>query len=507
MSTATAPALTDIITELRSAWSEYQTVEKKGLAFGQRLYELRRLTSAQGNHSGDGFLPKLQQAGIPQRTAYYWIHSYELSIGEREKKPSQSVRTSVEAVDSTPATVELVNGATSEKLITVFKATGLNQAIQISDGEVSEVTLPVHGCSIQYKNPRGTTLAQLREYAEAVVKRATVKVTPVAPVAPVTPVTPVIELKDGQKVRIDGKVYAVSVRGGRPILLEDNSDDAPTPMKAPIAKGKAVHDFTRMRSQAHSEGRKYRCPECLLILTTSETYPLKVFCNGSGGVECTASGLLKGVKINGVPVIRKTESGDHVISVPQKSKTPKSDAVVPEMTFVENFLGRDDATVLFDACDRLEFRRKMTRGGLARHATVAFSSVPDKHQKTLPLESAPDPIRDLSRRLTKFAGKPVNYLAVVRYESGDDYMNWHQHECDRALPDATTYIVSTGAERPFSVRPVDGRATKVTATAGSLIVLPSSFNTTHEHAVPKARGVSTVRYAVNCKSVPVKNKP
>src|SRR6266550_9075386 len=76
----------DIINELRVAWQEYQTVEKRGLAFGQRLYELRVKTFAQGNHSGEGFLPKLQQAGIPQRTAYYWIQSYEISIGEREPK-------------------------------------------------------------------------------------------------------------------------------------------------------------------------------------------------------------------------------------------------------------------------------------------------------------------------------------------------------------------------------------------------------------------------------------
>ena len=90
MGTATAPT-TDIVNELKQLWKDFQIVEKKGLAFGKRLYVLREVTIAQGNHSGAGFLQNLQQAGIPQRTAYYWIHGYEISIGERvqgQEKPA-----------------------------------------------------------------------------------------------------------------------------------------------------------------------------------------------------------------------------------------------------------------------------------------------------------------------------------------------------------------------------------------------------------------------------------
>jgi hypothetical protein len=101
MSSAPATALTpvvtscnviDVVSALRAAWQEYQAVavERLGLAFGRRLYELRIASSAQGNHSGKGFLQLLQQAGIPQRTAYYWIHSYELSIGERQPKDEKN---------------------------------------------------------------------------------------------------------------------------------------------------------------------------------------------------------------------------------------------------------------------------------------------------------------------------------------------------------------------------------------------------------------------------------
>jgi len=96
LSNSTAPALTptiqpsvDVLTELKAAWHDYQDADRRGLAFGKRLYELRKQFSAQGNHSGEGFLPLLQQASIPQRTAYYWIHSFEESIGERKFKPKE----------------------------------------------------------------------------------------------------------------------------------------------------------------------------------------------------------------------------------------------------------------------------------------------------------------------------------------------------------------------------------------------------------------------------------
>jgi hypothetical protein len=83
MSTATAPAI-DIVTELKSAFAEYQTVERRGLDFGRRLYELR--AGAEVVQGGTSFTASLDAASIPRRTAYYWIHSYELSIGERKPR-------------------------------------------------------------------------------------------------------------------------------------------------------------------------------------------------------------------------------------------------------------------------------------------------------------------------------------------------------------------------------------------------------------------------------------
>jgi hypothetical protein len=84
VSAATATIAVDIITELTRAWGEYQTVERKGLAFGQRLYELR--AHSEVVQGGTTFTSSLDKAGIPRRTAHYWIQNYEVSIGVREEK-------------------------------------------------------------------------------------------------------------------------------------------------------------------------------------------------------------------------------------------------------------------------------------------------------------------------------------------------------------------------------------------------------------------------------------
>ncbi len=89
MSSAPATALSvapafDIIVELKSAFAEYESVEKKGLAFGQRLYELR--AESEVVQGGTSFTKALKGAGIPRRTAYHWIHSYEISVGKSKPK-------------------------------------------------------------------------------------------------------------------------------------------------------------------------------------------------------------------------------------------------------------------------------------------------------------------------------------------------------------------------------------------------------------------------------------
>ena len=66
-------------------------------------------------------------------------------------------------------------------------------------------------------------------------------------------------------------------------------------------------------------------------------------------------------------------------------------------------------------------------------------------------------------------------------------------EQKRQQRDATVWVVSTGAERPFAVRPVARKRVDYQATHGSLIVLPHEYNETHEHAIPKVKNCGKIR--------------
>ena len=102
MSAATAPTAptVDVLTELKTLLQECQAVERRGIHVGERLYKLRELHSAQGNHTGKGFLQLLQQAGWVQRTAYYWLNKYEETIGERLAQPAPAVEDDPELAET-----------------------------------------------------------------------------------------------------------------------------------------------------------------------------------------------------------------------------------------------------------------------------------------------------------------------------------------------------------------------------------------------------------------------
>jgi hypothetical protein len=151
-------------------------------------------------------------------------------------------------------------------------------------------------------------------------------------------------------------------------------------------------------------------------------------------------------------------------------KTERNDEValiLGGVTVVTSFMTESEATDLFNQCNTLRFIRKQQRGGKARHATFAFTSAHDtranKAGAVLDLTTAPTAITRLAKRLTTRTGKDINYLAVVRYENGSDYFNWHQHESDKDGRDMSVYIVSIGAERALSIRPVGGKRQDILA--------------------------------------------
>ena len=106
--------LTPEETHINSLWKALQAAEeqrgKRGLAFGQAMYEYRKTSEVVSG--GTTFRSTLEKLAIPHATAYRWIVRYEESIGVRSApvpsvsepvtKPEPSA--SVPVVKSEPAT-------------------------------------------------------------------------------------------------------------------------------------------------------------------------------------------------------------------------------------------------------------------------------------------------------------------------------------------------------------------------------------------------------------------
>jgi hypothetical protein len=100
-----------VVKKLQAAWSEYQRhgVDKHGLDFGKKLFDLR--AGSEVVQGGTTFASSLDEAKIPRRTAYYWIHNYEISIGVREpdkpkakqSEPDQTVKEPAQSAEPEPS--------------------------------------------------------------------------------------------------------------------------------------------------------------------------------------------------------------------------------------------------------------------------------------------------------------------------------------------------------------------------------------------------------------------
>jgi len=185
----------------------------------------------------------------------------------------------------------------------------------------------------------------------------------------------------------------------------------------------------------------------------------------------------------------------------------------------EEFYSPEDQARLFDACNKLPFRRELTLWGKQkRHQVVTFTDrfSPRSYGvgPTFRISEAPEEIKEFRSRLSAHVSKSIDYLAIVLYEDGRDYMDWHSHAEDIGY-DASVYDLSLGAERFFGVRMKDDFMTAhngkqvrreplyFDATPGSLITMCSEANDLCEHCVPKAWRAKTYgrRISINCKAV------
>ncbi len=217
----------------------------------------------------------------------------------------------------------------------------------------------------------------------------------------------------------------------------------------------------------------------------------------------TVADRRKGLVCHGDVLLKLIEEYDGLPPIPAVKSY--ADGAV---TVQANFYNEEEVKALFGDCaNKVKFVRGVVKRSRKerRHAVRIFCDVEAavrRKEARSPLSEAPDAVKKLLADLSKHSGNNVNYAAVVEYRDGDDYIASHQHNEDRGN-DATVWIVSTGAERPFVVKAVNGNAaTNFLATQGSLITLSSEANETHVHSVPKCKGCTGVRYSINCKAIP-----
>jgi hypothetical protein len=137
---------------------------------------------------------------------------------------------------------------------------------------------------------------------------------------------------------------------------------------------------------------------------------------------------------------------------------------------------------------------------------------PSRYGESLPVEDALELYKKFAKRLSEYAGREINYLSTMGYLT-DDHMDFHQHEEDKGREDQTVWVLSLGAVHPVAVRPKGCKDKSQWETIypnhGSLYVLPSSYNLTHEHAVLYWNDYSYggLRLAINTKHIPVAAPP
>jgi hypothetical protein len=104
--------------------------------------------------------------------------------------------------------------------------------------------------------------------------------------------------------------------------------------------------------------------------------------------------------------------------------------------------------------------------------------------------------------MSKQFNRTVNYISTIGYLNEDSSMSYHQHGEDHGH-DTPVWIVSTGAARTWGLREKDKPETEIRfqVEPGSLLILPNSYNYTHEHAVLKDKTPRAMRIAPNMKAL------
>lgn len=180
--------------------------------------------------------------------------------------------------------------------------------------------------------------------------------------------------------------------------------------------------------------------------------------------------------------------------------------------YTPNFLNDREASELACYLDAVDFHVRTTRWGkqikrqsLGYIAQNAFNDRKNWGTEYADIETAPEILQQFRRKLGQHTGQDINYMSLLKYPNGDATINWHNHREDHWHQSPVWDVTIGPTERVFWAREVadpKDTVTSVLGEVGSLITLPASMNTTHEHAILKDK-TTGVRYSINCKSLPL----
>jgi hypothetical protein len=194
--------------------------------------------------------------------------------------------------------------------------------------------------------------------------------------------------------------------------------------------------------------------------------------------------------------------------------------------YIENFYTQQEADELFEFIKAQPFvrppnprnktyrLRRLSFPGYAPQSPEPNSQPlrmfkrPSAYDVSRPVEEAPELYKKFVAKLSGYAGKQINYVSTMGYLA-DDHMDFHQHEEDKGREDQTVWVLSLGAVHPVAIRPKGCKDKSqweiIHPKHGSLYVLPSEYNLTHEHAVLEGTdySYSGLRIAINTKHIPL----
>lgn len=113
---------------------------------------------------------------------------------------------------------------------------------------------------------------------------------------------------------------------------------------------------------------------------------------------------------------------------------------------------------------------------------------------------APEPLpvlADARRALTGHYQRPFHSIGFNLYRDGRDSVAWHSDRVPPTFPDPLVAVLSTGATRPFLVRPKGGGASQAWRLhRGDLLVMGGHAQHNFEHCVPKVAHAEGPRLSI-----------